>query len=99
MNIELYVVEALIAVFVCAFLVAVIRNGKQYNERIAWLQEQLDKRDATIKELNNRLMAKNYDQYQMYDQPVTEPLFTEPEEIFNEEAVGKISGKERILDA
>lgn len=99
MNIELYVVEALIAVFVCAFLLVVFLNSKQYKERIAWLQEQLDKRDITIKELNDRLMSKSFDQYKMYEQPTTEQPDPELEEFFDESAVGKISGKESIIDA
>jgi len=95
MNITEYISPVIGGVGIIFLIVSFLQSSG----RIKWLQKLVAEQQATIKELNNRLMAKNYDQYQMYDQPVTEPLFTEPEEIFNEEAVGKISGKERILDA
>ena len=95
MNITEYISPVIGGVGIIFLIVSFLQSSG----RIKWLQKLVAEQQATIKELNNRLMAKNYDQYQMYDQPVTEPLFAEPEEIFNEEAVGKISGKERILDA
>ena len=101
MNIELSVIEVLIAVsaIVIMVLLVALRSSKQYNDRIMWLHQQLNKRDATIKELNDRLMSKSFDQYKMYEQPITEQPEPELEEFFDESAVGKISGKEQILDA
>lgn len=53
-----------------AFL-AVHRTNKDMADWIKWLRQQLAERDVTIKELNDRLMAKSLDQFKLW-QPTPE---------------------------
>ena len=67
--------------------------------RIKWLQKELSTSQEINGQLLDRLMAKNFDQYKMYEQIPndTPPIIAEPE--FDDSAVGTVSGQETFNDA
>jgi len=99
LNLQLYIVALISALFLITFILIAILYLCQLYSRIKVLQGFVSQRDKVIRDLQNRLMSKNFDQYKMYDQPVKEYIPEQIEEEFNESAVGKISGEELIPDA
>lgn len=95
MNITEYLPVVVFGLAIVFFVWAWVSSAS----RIRWLQKLVADRDRTITDLNNRLMSKSFDQYKMYEQPIQEVIPTEPEEFFDEQAVGKITGEEIDTDA
>jgi len=64
-----------------------------------WLQERIRENDATIKDLQDRLMAKNLDNYKLWKQPVTAAPDKPLEEPIDDSGVGMITGREEVINA
>ena len=81
------------------------RTNRDLTEWVKWLRKQLSERDGTIKELNDRLMAKSLDQFKLWDQaakPAPEPApldIAAADADYDDNRVGRITGKEEIGNA
>ena len=94
MNIELYVIMLLGGLFLVTVISIIFAQRSWIRQQRQFLLDSY----ATIEKLQDRIMAKSFDQYKMYEQikesPKTLPILTELDDGFNEEAVGKITGEE-----
>jgi len=93
MNTDMYIGVVFGGLFLAMVFVLV------FSQR-SWIKTQREAllhSHARIEQLQDRLMAKSFDQYKMYSQePAPTPLF-EMEEEFDDSAVGKVIGEEKLV--
>jgi len=99
MNIILYLVASLLVVSLLSTLIVVIRSSHHKNNEVAWLQGMIESQTNDIKDLHDRLMAKSLNEYKLWTQQPDEIPPPEVEEPFNDSEVGRITGKENLVDA